>query len=57
VPSSVSLRILLSHFQEARDGSVSVHSTLDVDTVLARYSDSEAEPVRVIESRVFQLLS
>jgi hypothetical protein len=57
MPHGITFWILATHFEESLDGCISVHGAFYMDTILARNYDSEAEAMRIVESRVFQLLS
>jgi hypothetical protein len=57
MPHGITFWILATHLEEALDRCISVHGAFYMDTILARNYDSEAEAMRIIESRVFQLLS
>jgi hypothetical protein len=53
MPHGIAFWILATHLEEALDGCIGVHGTFYMDTILARNYDSEAEAMRVVESRVF----
>jgi hypothetical protein len=57
MPHGITFWILATHLEESLDGCISVHRAFYMDTILARNYDSEAEAMRIIESRVFQLVS
>jgi hypothetical protein len=52
VPHGIAFWILATHLEEALDGCIGVHGAFYMDAVLARNYDSEAEAMRIIESRV-----
>jgi hypothetical protein len=49
MPHGIPFWILATHFEEAIDGCISVHCALDMDTILARNYDSEAEAMRIVK--------